>query len=284
MIDRMMLSKNVVHGRWPNRTFLIGMRIAFKRIGTPNPRVVAQIHPPRLDSIDSQSLSTNHLIENRPMLTLPTTPDPVTNSPTASPKKSRWANSAFVIAVIFALVSSDDLLAQETVRSSDRAPRSIDALIIELDQFQTDSIADPVDAVAIDGKLVLGVLLEDSPLGVEVVRVTDGLAGDRAGLVKGDKIVKIDEADIETPADAQMALRNHPLGSPLQLVYIRNNRRYEREIRFTAATDADGQVGDATSHRVAGLEREVAVLRRQVVLLRDAIRILAADHHHDAVE
>ncbi|WP_372899262.1 PDZ domain-containing protein, partial [Stieleria sp.] len=169
------------------------------------------------------------------MLTLPTTPDPVANSPTAAPKKSWWANLTLVFAVIFALVGSDALLAQETVRTIDRAPRSIDALIIELDQFQTDSIADPVDAVAIDGKPMLGVVLEDSPLGVEVVRVTDGLAGDRAGLIKGDKIVKIDEADIETPADAQMALRNHPLGSPLQLVYIRNNRRYEREIRFTAA-------------------------------------------------
>ncbi|QDV88490.1 PDZ domain-containing protein [Planctomycetes bacterium TBK1r] len=218
------------------------------------------------------------------MLMKPTTHHSGANPPTALPKKSWWASSALVFTVIFAFISSEDLHAQDIVLSNDRAPRSIDALIIELDQFQTDSIADPVDAVAIDGKPVLGVVLEDSPLGVEVVRVTDGLAGDRAGLIKGDKIVKIDEADIETPADAQMALRNHPLGSPLQLVYIRNNRRYEREIRFTAATDADGQVGDATSHRVAGLEREVAVLRRQVVLLRDAIRILAADHHHDAVE
>ncbi|MCS7471426.1 PDZ domain-containing protein [Stieleria sp. ICT_E10.1] len=113
--------------------------------------------------------------------------------------------------------------------------------MIELDQFQADENLDPVDAVAIDGKPMLGVLLDDAPLGVEVVRVTDGLAGDRAGLIKGDKIVQIDEADVETPADAQMDLANHPLGSPLQLVYIRNNRRYEREIRFTGASDAGGK-------------------------------------------
>ncbi|WP_197455573.1 PDZ domain-containing protein [Stieleria neptunia] len=172
------------------------------------------------------------------------------------------------------------------MNSNDRVPgsRSIDALLIELDQFQTDENLDPVDAVAIDGKPMLGVLLDDSPLGVEVVGVTDGLAGDRAGLIKGDKIVQIDEADVETPADAQMALANHPLGSPLQLVYIRNNRRYEREIRFTGASDAGGQAADAAAYRVTSLEREVAVLRRQVVLLRDAIRLLAADHHHDAAE
>ncbi|QEF96447.1 Serine protease Do-like HtrA [Stieleria maiorica] len=189
-----------------------------------------------------------------------------------------------IFAVIFTHASHQPATAQETVATNDRGSRSIDAIIIELDQFKTDSIADPVDAEAIDGKPVLGVSLEDAALGVEVVRVADGLAGDRAGLIEGDKIVRIDEADIETPLDAQTALLNHPLGSPLKLVYIRNNREYEREIRFSGADDVEGQIRQATAARVVRLEREVAMLRRQMVLMRDAIRILAAEHHHDVTE
>ncbi len=189
-----------------------------------------------------------------------------------------------VFAAIFTHASHKPATAQETIVSDDRGSRSIDAIIIELDQFKADSVTDPVDAEAVDGKPVLGVSLEDSPLGVEVVRVIDGMAGDRAGLIEGDKIVEIDEAEIETPADAQSALINHPLGSPLKLVYIRNNREYEREIRFSGVDDAEGQIRQATTSRVARLEREVAMLRRQMVLMRDAIRILAAEHHHDVTE
>ncbi|MCO8124690.1 PDZ domain-containing protein [Stieleria sp. TO1_6] len=154
--------------------------------------------------------------------------------------------------------------------------RTLDDVIVAIDGIGTERILDPVNSITVDGQLTLGVTLTDSPLGCEVTSVQEGLAGDRAGLIRGDKIVQIDEADIETPRDIQDAIGNHPPGELMRLVYIRNNKRYEREIKFVApAADVTPAVpGAATTAEITRLRREVQLLRRDVLVLRDAMAVL----------
>ncbi|WP_436716239.1 PDZ domain-containing protein [Roseiconus lacunae] len=160
--------------------------------------------------------------------------------------------------------------------------RSVDDVIVALGRLERDLKRPRQEPVAVrtgDGQPLLGVLMKDSPLGVEVESVIDGSAAAMAGLTKGDKIVEINQFNIEKPGDVNDAIANHAVGSKLKVKWIRHNVSHQREIVFVPQQPpAEGTIAGRPDPETQRLREEVVVLRRQVQALTRAVRSLALLH------
>lgn len=143
-----------------------------------------------------------------------------------------------------------------------------------------------VEAPLVAGQPMLGVVIQDALLGVEVTSVIKGSAGDRVGLNEGDKIVEIDRGEIEVPVDVQLAFARHPLGVPMRLVALRHNRRIVRFIRFVPPPTpsavqlrTDGAVAKSRGapSEVERLRSQIDALTQEVVTLKGAVEVLAKE-------
>lgn len=156
-----------------------------------------------------------------------------------------------------------------------------DRIIAELDRVEVDLFLEKpiVNAAALDGKPSLGVQLVDGTLGIEVEKVISGSAADAAGIVKGDQIVAIDNADIESVDDVVKIVKGHPLNRTMRVVYRRKNKDHYVRIRFkgtSGTTSIDPRVIDE-SIRVEDLEDQLDRLRLEVKTLRSAVRMLISE-------
>ncbi|OYP34600.1 PDZ domain-containing protein [Rhodopirellula sp. MGV] len=157
---------------------------------------------------------------------------------------------------------------------------ALDAIEKDLDRLQRE----PVAASTINGRPVLGVVVEDSPLGVEVVSVVEGSAAALAGLMQGDKIIEIDQFEIELPTDMKRAVEIHPTGKKMRLKWIRHNREMDHEIVFVAPAIEDVVERPAVVQMHHDeLHHEIAELRQQVRVLTQAVKALAMLQQQNAV-
>lgn len=196
----------------------------------------------------------------------------------------RWRFVLSTVAVLVAVVGVVSCVGSSRVSAQQptvAVSGDLESLFLEFDRLDRGHAPENlIEAPLVEGRPILGVAVSDSPLGVEVTSVLTGSAGDRAGFLKGDKIVELDEADIETPADVQLAIADHPLGKPMTIVAIRHNKRLVRRIQFIAPAEKQF-AQDASSApfiaKIERLERETRTLRRQVRLLRNAVSVLAEE-------
>ncbi|MCC9603684.1 PDZ domain-containing protein [Stieleria sp. JC731] len=184
----------------------------------------------------------------------------------------------FTFLPAFLLVAAPASAQTETavvVRSSEDIVVALTKIEKDLERLERE----PVQASTINGRPVLGAVLEDSPLGVEVVSVVDGSAAALAGLVPGDKIVEIDDFDIEIPSDVTDAISKHPTERQLRLKWIRHNHEHERSVVFVAPAIEDRIAEPAVVQMEHDeLHREVVELRSQVRILTQAVKALATLH------
>lgn len=79
-------------------------------------------------------------------------------------------------------------------------------------------------------RAMLGVVTDDDDKGAEIQSITKESAADKAGLKKGDVIVKIDSRKIQSAGDVTDAIRSHKPGDKVNITYLRD----EKEQKATA--------------------------------------------------
>ncbi|MFM1867973.1 MAG: hypothetical protein RL591_1381, partial [Planctomycetota bacterium] len=77
--------------------------------------------------------------------------------------------------------------------------------------------------------------LEDG--GLEVVDVTKDGSAEKAGIQKGDRIIKWNKKDIATRAEFVDELRTHEVGDKVQAVFIRNGEEKTVYVEMQGATN-----------------------------------------------
>ena len=73
-------------------------------------------------------------------------------------------------------------------------------------------------------RAMLGVVTESDDKGAEIQSVTKESAAEKAGLKKGDVIVKIDSRKIESAEDVTDAIRSHKPGNKVNITYLRDGK------------------------------------------------------------
>jgi hypothetical protein len=144
------------------------------------------------------------------------------------------------------------------------------ALLVILGDVRVQPFQQPVTARLIEGRPSLGIGLNHSPFGAEVVQVFRGSPAARAGVRVGDHLIRVGGCAVECPAEVAEALANHPPDQPVWLGWLRHNRRYKRAIEFLPPVTgpAAGELGDDTAQRLQRLQAEVRSLSREVAALR----------------
>jgi serine protease Do len=75
-----------------------------------------------------------------------------------------------------------------------------------------------------ENKAMLGVTTEQAEKGVEIQSVTKESAAEKAGLKKGDIIVKVDDTKIENPDDLSETIQDHKPGDKVSVTFIRDKK------------------------------------------------------------
>jgi len=75
-----------------------------------------------------------------------------------------------------------------------------------------------------EGRAMLGVSTETSDKGVLVQDITKESAAEKAGLLKGDIIKKVDDTKIETPDDLSKYIQSKKAGDKVEITYIRDKK------------------------------------------------------------
>jgi serine protease Do len=86
----------------------------------------------------------------------------------------------------------------------------------------------------------LGAEFEARRKGLYLTRIIPGAAADVAGLLKEDRIVRVDKHPIEGAKDLVDALQVLPAGTEIKLVYFRGDRKYEIKLELSDVTAAAG--------------------------------------------
>lgn len=73
-------------------------------------------------------------------------------------------------------------------------------------------------------RAMLGVITEGDEKGAEIQSITKESAAEKAGLKKGDIIVKIDNRKIDGAEDVTDAIRSHKPGDKISITYLRDNK------------------------------------------------------------
>jgi S1-C subfamily serine protease len=142
------------------------------------------------------------------------------------------------------------------------------------DPYDSDKV---IEVQMVGNEPTLGIKLDENPLGPEVEAVVAGSAAAKAGMKKGDHLLSIGNAKIESMNDAAALVARHPVGTVMDLKFRRNNYTYERRIRFLSESEAsDEQRGSLVylRDRVEELERQLTIERTRNLRLREAVRYL----------
>jgi serine protease Do len=75
-----------------------------------------------------------------------------------------------------------------------------------------------------ENRAMLGVSTDQADKGAEIESVTEESAAEKAGLKKGDIIIKIDDTKIESPDDLTDAIQDHKPGDKVSVTYLRDKK------------------------------------------------------------
>ena len=75
--------------------------------------------------------------------------------------------------------------------------------------------------------------------GVYVVNITSGGPGDKAGLQRGDVILKIDDKAVNTVAELREAVGSHKIGESVTVSYQRNGKNQQVDVTLEEMPQAD---------------------------------------------
>ncbi len=103
--------------------------------------------------------------------------------------------------------------------------------VIEKGNFETVFIG--ISGIAVDDyEARLGIEIE-AEKGIILVQVSSDTPADKAGLLNGDIIVKIDDVEVDSMTKLKKALYSYKLGDKANLTIVRNNKEQEVEVKFT---------------------------------------------------
>ncbi len=78
----------------------------------------------------------------------------------------------------------------------------------------------------------LGVITNKSDDGVKISEVVKGSAAEKAGLLKGDVITKLEDKKIASPDDLMDAVRSHKKGDEVKVYYTRDNKKKDVAVKL----------------------------------------------------
>jgi serine protease Do len=78
----------------------------------------------------------------------------------------------------------------------------------------------------------LGVITDKADAGVKISEVVKGTAAEKAGLLKGDLITKLDDKSISSPEDLMDAVKSHKSGDEVKLYYLRDNKKKDVTVKL----------------------------------------------------
>ena len=78
----------------------------------------------------------------------------------------------------------------------------------------------------------LGVLTGKADEGVKINEVVKGTAAEKAGLLKGDIITKLDDKSISSPEDLMDAIKSHKSGDEVKVFYLRDNKKKDVKVKL----------------------------------------------------
>ena len=78
----------------------------------------------------------------------------------------------------------------------------------------------------------LGVLTDKVDDGVKISEVVKGSAAEKAGLLKGDIITKLEDKKITSPDDLMDAVRSHKKGDEVKVYYTRDNKKKDVSVKL----------------------------------------------------
>ncbi|HEY5408321.1 MAG TPA: PDZ domain-containing protein [Ginsengibacter sp.] len=87
----------------------------------------------------------------------------------------------------------------------------------------------------------LGVITDKADEGVKIGDVVKGTPAEKAGLLKGDVITKLDDKTISSPEDLMDAVKSHKSGDEVNLYYLRDKKKKDAKIKL-GETKAHTQV------------------------------------------
>ena len=93
------------------------------------------------------------------------------------------------------------------------------------------------DQIAKDNKL-------SSLNGVYINEVTKGSSADKAGVKKGDVLVRVDSTLVKTPSDLQVVVNNFHPGDKATLAIVRDGKLHELQVQFQGTVEATGTVAE----------------------------------------
>ena len=80
--------------------------------------------------------------------------------------------------------------------------------------------------------------------GVYINEVSKGSSADKAGIKKGDVLIKVDSTLIKTPSDLQVLVNNHHPGDKTVMTIVRDGKKMELDVEFQGTAEATGTVAE----------------------------------------
>lgn len=155
-----------------------------------------------------------------------------------------------VLPVLVGMVWRGEAAASSTGRNPDR---SMSGIVLPV-QAREDEYGDSErssDPESSSNQAWLGIHLQnldeslreafDVRSGALVSDVVSGSPADRAGIQKGDIIVRIDDRAVRTPSDVVRRIRAHEPGDRVKITRVRKGRESKVEVKLTAAPERLGR-------------------------------------------
>ena len=80
--------------------------------------------------------------------------------------------------------------------------------------------------------------------GVYIQEVSKGSAAEKAGIKKGDVLVKVDSSAVRTPSDLQVLVNNFHPGDKASVTVLRDGREHVLAVEFQGTTEVTGTVAE----------------------------------------
>ena len=101
--------------------------------------------------------------------------------------------------------------------------------------------------------------------GVYINEVSKGSSADKAGVKKGDILVKVDDNEVKTPSDLQVMVNNFHPGDKAVLTIVRDGKEMQLDVEFQGTVEATGTVAEDGSvafygARIGQTDRGVEIL------------------------
>jgi len=80
--------------------------------------------------------------------------------------------------------------------------------------------------------------------GVYIQEVTKGSSAEKAGMKKGDILVKVDSTDVKTPSDLQVLVNNFHPGDKASITVVRDGKAQVLDVEFQGTAEITGTVAE----------------------------------------